>query len=371
LMGSHGDTSRLITKSAVVRFLDSRFRGNDKGSRIFTRHPRFSTRHPRESGGPETYGRVLERFARVRSLLLLTAWGLAVCLGCRTAPTVGPIDRANAVYIDGDYARALTDYRQILREGSDEEDTEWIRYRIAECYFHMGAYSDATESLREYLSLYPKGTYAAEAGSLKAKIGEIWEIRQEERARDFRDLVVEIKRAEKAVQESPHDASLHYRLAGLYWQAGMYDRAAGEYGRAVAVNPSLETDPTVVDRVRLTEDGRFLARLPLVSSDLFGNEGPVQIHNARSRVLSHLDYWGDNRFFVVSGDIENRSIRTQGPVDVLVTVYDFTGNILNSKVTHAGKIPGGETRSFSVRMTVFGSALNIHRYECKLIYRRK
>jgi tetratricopeptide (TPR) repeat protein len=317
---------------------------------------------------------MLNRFYRL--LLSEKQWAfgcpilLCLIVGCAAQQPVGKLQQADGFFEDGNYARALTDYRIALAHDLSPGEEERARYRMGAAYYHMKAYADAGEALGEYLDAYPHGAYRPEARNLLREISKGWESRQQERAKEYQELVTQIRELEKEASSTAENASAHYQLADLYWRAGMWEESAEQYRLAMLSNPSYETDSVVVGRVKMSDDGRVVPRIPVVTSDIFGNEGPLRIENAKSQVVSELDYRGESRIFLVSGDVVNQSVRSYEPVTVQVSILDFEDRVINSRVVRLGRLESGERRRFDVRLLVYGSPINITRYECKLMYRR-
>lgn len=304
---------------------------------------------------------------------LRKVWGvlvLSVLVGCATPPPIGKLTQADRYFEKGNYARALTDYRNALAGTLSPGEEERARYRMGAAYFHMKAYADAGDALRDYLAEYPEGAYRPEARGLLEQIRTGWESRQQERTQEYQALTSAIRDLEQQASTPKADPKIHYQLADLYWRAGMWQESAEAYRIAMGIDPAYETDPVVVSRIRLTNDGRVVPRHPVVTSDIFGNQGPLRIEGAKSQVVSELDYRGESRIFLVSGEVVNHSVRSYGPVDVQVSILDLQDRVINSRVVHVGHLQGGERRQFDVRLLVYGSPINITRYECKLLYRR-
>jgi len=301
------------------------------------------------------------------------AWSgglLAVVLGCVAPQPIGNLDQADQFFEEGNYARALTDYRIALGGPLHPTEQERARYRMGAAYYYMRAYADAAEALEGYLVDYPRGVYRPEARRFLQAIREGWESRQQERAEEYQNLMTQIEELEKKIAGNGRDARVHYELADLYWRAGLWEKSTHHYAVALRENPAYETDPLVVGRVRMNNAGSILPRYPVVTSDIFGNEGPLRIENAKSQVVSELDYRGESRIFLVSGDVVNTSVRPYGPVSVQVSILDFEDRVINSRVVGVGRLEGGQRGRFNVQLLVYGSPINITRYECKLIYER-
>jgi len=307
------------------------------------------------------------RWGICRVWLLL---GIGMFGACAAPEPEGPLVPADEHFIQGDYARALTDYRIAINRGLPAEEEEKALFRLGAAYYQMKAYADAKEALQEYLDKYPVGVFSERAKRLLDVIHNQWEQEQQERAEEYRTLMKEIDTREEVVKESPKDPKVHYELADLYWRAGLWDDSAREYAAAMRYNPAYETDPLVVARVRMLDDGTVIPKVPIVGSDIFGNEGPLRIESTQSKIVSELDYRGESRIVLISGYVVNRSVRTYGPVSVQVSLLDLNDAVINSRVVSVGRIAGGERSRFDARLLVYGSALNVQRYECKLIYPR-
>jgi tetratricopeptide (TPR) repeat protein len=290
--------------------------------------------------------------------------------GCAAPEPEGPLAPADEHFLQGDYARALTDYRIALNRGLPADEQEKALFRLGAAYYQMKAYADAKEALQEYLDRYPAGVYSARAQRVLEVIHDQWEQRQEERAEEYRVLMKQIEEQEQAAEETPRDPKAHYELADLYWRAGLWNSSAREYAVAMRDNPAYEMDPLVVARVQMQDDGTVVPKKPIVGSDIFGNEGPLRIESTKSGIESELDYRGESRIVLISGWVVNRSVRTYGPVSVQVSLLDLNDAVINSRVVPVGRIDGGERSRFDARLLVYGSALNVQRYECKLIYPR-
>jgi len=297
---------------------------------------------------------------------------LAFCLttGCVASKPADPLAEANGNFDAGDYARALMDYRIALSHPLSEVETETAKFRVGAAYFQMKAYADAQESLGKYVEEYPGGRYVEKAQRILALIHDQWEERAAERTEEYRELLGKINETEKEVEASPGDAALHYELADLYWRAGQWDKSTEQYAAAMRISPAYETDPLVVARVEVDESGVVHPKKPLVSSDIYGNEGPLQIEEARSKIVSELSYKGESFFVLVGGYVVNQSVRAYSPVDVQVSLLDFNNAVINSRVVRVGRVGGGERRRFDAQIYVFGSSTNVYRFECRLIYPR-
>jgi tetratricopeptide (TPR) repeat protein len=302
------------------------------------------------------------------AILLPLALLLLLAGACTTTQKPVGFKDADLRFQKGEYARALVNYQISLSQGSPNQDQEWAKYRIAACLYEMKAYIDANQAIETYLSEHPQGRYLPEIRQLMRKIAEEEAQKREQQRSAVAELLLERRTLQEQILRNPQDAHAHYRLADVFWRLGDYPNGAKHYREVIRLDSRYETDPTLVKRVRLTDAGAIEPRVPTVGTDLFGNEGPLHVVDTQSAVLADYDERRDRRIFVVSGRIENHSIRSYRQVALHVMLRDLQGALLGSRVKDFRVIPGGEHRDFRLTFPILGTVMNVSRYECRLIY---
>lgn len=91
-------------------------------------------------------------------------------------------NRARSLFDLGDYQAAAAYYLALVEEPIEERSRYEIRYRLAECYFYVGAYPGAVKYFNMVLASDPNGKYTSAANArlaqLAVKLGEIDEARR-------------------------------------------------------------------------------------------------------------------------------------------------------------------------------------------------
>ncbi len=97
-------------------------------------------------------------------LLLLPAWG-------REEPDLGDVfGFAESLYAQGDYFRAIGEYKRYIFLQPHNDLTERSTFRIAEAYYHAQRWSEAIEACQVFLEHYPSSSRAYEMLYLEGRI---------------------------------------------------------------------------------------------------------------------------------------------------------------------------------------------------------
>ncbi len=75
---------------------------------------------------------------------------------------------ADSLFDDGDYFRAISEYKRFIHYFKDDLKAERSYFRIAECYYLAKRWPDAVQAVQAFMKHYPKSTLANRALWIKA-----------------------------------------------------------------------------------------------------------------------------------------------------------------------------------------------------------
>jgi outer membrane protein assembly factor BamD (BamD/ComL family) len=121
---------------------------------------------------------------------------------------------AEALFAEGDYYRAITEYKRFKYFHPVDILVEKSDFRIGECYFKAGRWAEAIESLEAFVQQYPEGALYADALYLKG--------RAEKELKRFSDALATLDQLSRTRDRHYHDKALYERalvlLAQQDWQ---------------------------------------------------------------------------------------------------------------------------------------------------------
>ena len=106
-------------------------------------------------------------------------------------------------------------------------------------------------------------------------------------------------------------------------------------------------------------------------SDLYNNSGALRVVNDRGQLRQRGEVSDRRRryFYVVTGQIENRSDQRFNSVEVQVDLYDFFEKLLASQTQRIGLIAPQGRRAFSMDINLDMPAdTQVSRHQITLIY---
>lgn len=267
------------------------------------------------------------------------------------------------------YSLALVKYLLILQQEPSGPEAEESKFRLGECYFHMRSYLEAGAQFQRYLSDCPEGVFAADA---RQYLGKLQEIEQRERERE-RLRKEEIRKRlghwREASRKEPTSAEAAAQVGHAFWDLEQYEEATQEYLRAINLEPDRRYGKLISQRLSFDEDGTVTVLTPEELARLERERNPIVVFNRHAYRGGGRDLFSSApRWFIVTGQLVNRSSHTVRDVGVLVTILDFAGHVLDSADHRVGTVKPGQIRAFSVRFTKFENIYNIDRYECKPVF---
>jgi len=240
----------------------------------------------------------------------------------------GELDYAYQDLANGRYLSAMTKYLLVLQRDSTRPGArQEARFRLAECYYNMRSFMEAGIQFERYLADYPDGAFVSEA---KQYLGKLQGIEDQER-----------QQQELQTKEN----------------------------QAVQLDSAKRNDKLINSRLEFHEDGSATVLTPAEQERRERERNPVAIFNKHGyRGGSGGVLQGEPRWYTVTGQVVNRSSRTIGSVSVAVTLYDFSGHVLDTANYGMGAMRPGQIRAFRTTFTAFENIYNIDHYECEAVY---
>lgn len=321
----------------------------------------------------EAIGRKAGPFLPKFFAALLAAAALAACAAPQTSvregiSPKGLLNEGDRLFAKGVYSSALMKYSSYLYSPfPDKERLPYARYRVGVCHYFLDQHADAVETLTVLLRDYPGSAEADGAREIIAKCETALAGRTQQAADAAKDRHQRIHAMELGLQSEPDNAAIHYDLANLYWDNGEFSKAVDHYERAIELNRAYEEDGTLRNRVRVTGEGEFTVRDPLLEQ----KADAIRVRNTSRDVIRRENWLGSREGIRIGGEVENAGLRDAGNVRVEVALYDFFENVIGAQMADIGYLRAGESRPFAVLFFDLGdSGQNIHKYTTRVIHSR-
>jgi tetratricopeptide (TPR) repeat protein len=269
-------------------------------------------------------------------------------------------------YNNRQYHEAIPNLLHLLSRYLDTPASIESRYLLALCYYQVEGYKDSIDLFNDYLKLAPQGKYAAESRQHIAKISIAYEAQFPSDTR----TKSEITRLENELASTPQSVTLKIKLADQYWQLGSYAQAGDLYVNVVQADPAFRRNQTFNERIDLHDDGTFTLITPKEQTKRSIEKDPLVIINTNSFRSGRDILTATRKFYVVSGQVVNRSNETKYGAEVVTTIFGFGNVVWDTNSYNIAQIRPGETRAFSFRFQNFRNINDINNYECKVTYQR-
>ncbi len=128
------------------------------------------------------------------------------------------------------YPRALVDFKAAIQMGASDPE---IFYYLAQTYRAMNRVADSQKALAEYKRLRDLSDSAAESRREAARLSM-----EARHLVDSRDLPAAVALLERARAMDPQSAPILFRLAGIYFENGQYEKAEAGIQDAIKLAPS-------------------------------------------------------------------------------------------------------------------------------------
>jgi tetratricopeptide (TPR) repeat protein len=271
------------------------------------------------------------------------------------------------LYENHHYHQAIPNLNHLLSRYPNTPSSIDGRYLLGLCYYEIEGYKDAIELFKDYLQWSPQGEYSVEARRHIQKISIAYESRFPTDAR----LKTEIKRLENELAAAPQSLTLKIQLADRYWNLGSYAQAGDLYVDIARADPAFGRNQTFTERVELHPDGSFTLITPNEQTRRAIEKDPLVIINTNSFRSGRDLLTRTRKYYVVSGQVVNRSRETMYGVQVFTTIYGFGNVVWDTRRYDVGRMYPGETRAFSFPFQNFRNIDDINHYDCKVSYQRQ
>jgi TolA-binding protein len=271
---------------------------------------------------------------------------------------------------EGRFEQAALLYRSYLQQNPQGARAEDALFRLGESYYMLGASPSALKELHAYIRQYPSGQFLPNARIYLEHLSQ--EIEQTPLPSDMKPMeerkarVVEL---EAEVKKNQMDADTRIALANAYIDVQALTLAEKSL---TAAEPLVEnfsqTEKLQQAHKRLAE---AKAKKPMYASDLYNNSGALRIVNDQGQLRQRGEVSDRHRryFYVVTGQIENRTDQRFNSVEVQVDLYDFFEKLLASQTQRIGLIAPQGRRAFSMEINLDAPAdTKVSRRQITLIY---
>ena len=296
---------------------------------------------------------------------------------CKTTPTSFTVERrspsvlseADKYFEQEKYPNALLKYSgYVFAPYPNKKRMDYARYRMGLCHYLMKEYTEAYETISILLEEYPDYESAKEAREILKISQAKMEEKRSASAVKLKALELQIQQQENRVKNESTNAEEHYKLANLYWAGGLYSDSVLEYQKAAALDPRYLEGATLKNRVRITSEGEWVVRDPLLEMT---HTDDVQVISARIERLNRDDWFGEYEFLRVSGTVENKGLQDVQNVQIEISIYSVDETIQGTRLEHIGDLRAGGKRDFSCVFSEYtGLGIDIKKYTTQVFYEK-
>jgi len=311
-------------------------------------------------------------YLRIVAAAMIVVFLSAGCVAHRqvVAHTNGELEYAYQELAQGKYLSAVPKYLWILQQKESTPGArQEARFRLGECYYNMRSYMESGIQFQRYLADYPDGAFVPEAKQYLEKLQGIEDQERQQQELQTKENEARLKKWRETARREPGSAEAAAQVGHALWDLGEYEDAAREYSRAVKLDPVKRDDKTIRSRLVFHQDGTATVLTPAEIERREKERNPIVIYNKHSYMAGGQDlYSAEPRYFIVTGEVVNRSSRTLRDVEVAVTISDFAGHVLDAASCNIGAMRPGRIKPFTAKFGNFENIYNIDRYECTAVY---
>ncbi len=270
------------------------------------------------------------------------------------------VEEARRMIKSGDTTVVIPRLLQVIGKYPNSKSSLDARYWLGVAYMEIKSFREAIEVFNEYLRLAPDGEFADQSQQYIASL-------QEEYERQYltpEKLDARIRALTETLKADPNNLDNQLKLADMLWKRGDYEYAGRLYAQVVKVNPETASDPEVSSRIEFLPSGGYVVLTPAEVQRREIEKQPLAVINTASFQSGRDLLTRESLYYVVTGQVVNRSDSVLYGVQVIVTIYGFGNMVYDTNTVNIGRLNPGEIRAFSVRFSNFQNIDDIHRYEC-------
>lgn len=317
---------------------------------------------------------------RAATLWVATMLGCVLWTGCETTPG-GPrvvrdgaaaqaaqeeLEEARKFIETGEVSGSIPILLQMIGKYPETPAAVEARFLLGRAYYELKGHRDAIDLFKDYVRLAPEGPNADEARAYVEQLTQEYN----EKYMTPEALDERIRQLSEQLGADPHSLDIQWQLAEMLWRRGNYSRAAEIYMEIIADHPEYAQDQTVRTRVEMLPNGEYIVMTPAELQRREVEMQPLQVFNVAGFPAGRDLFTRTRTYYVVTGQVVNRSDSVLYGVEILVTIYAFGNVVYDTQVVTIGRLNPGETRAFSVRLTNFEYIENINRFECVPTFQR-
>lgn len=317
---------------------------------------------------------------RLSAFLILT---LAACTTPRSS-TLGPnlseiqgsrlsdqsiwreVDAAQGMMDDGEFHAVIPRLQYAISKYPVTKPTLDARYMLGVSYYQISAYRESILALNDYLRLSPEGPHAAECAEMVDRL-------ENELERQFPTtsaLDEEIALLERSLSEQPSSAELGVQLAEKLWTRGDYERSGALYWELQRAHPEFSNSDHIRTRIEALPEGGYVVLDPDEVERRAVTKEPIAVFGVNAFKAGRDILSAVPRYYVVTGQVVNRSDKVVNSVEILTTIYGFGDVVYDTNTSRIGRMAPGDVRAFNVRFTSFPNINRINRYKCVVNFQR-
>lgn len=264
----------------------------------------------------------------------------------------------------GDYTMAITRLAALIEKRPDTEAATEALFHLGRAYEGLGSTAEALERYAEYLVRAPGGEYESEALAAFRRLYAA----QETQYPDEESLERRLAALREAHEANPGDVEPGLELADHLWRLERYDEAAAVYRALLERDPAVREDPNFRNRIEIGPDGETVVLTPDEQARRDVEARPVAVYNTNSYMGGRDLLTQKPRWYIVTGEVINRSERLVTNVEVETRIYAFGNTIYDTDIERIGPLRPGQSRAFTSRFAGFEEINNVSRYECIVTY---
>ncbi len=297
-----------------------------------------------------------------RSLILVAA----ASLGLISTPAAADNELAAAVQLidRGEYNVAVSRLAALIEKRPNTDVANEALFYLARAYEGIGAQQQALDRYSEYLIRVPGGAHEPAAIDSFRRVLAVYQAKFPPAS----TTETEVDALRQTFNPDSPSVDEGLRLARGLWMLDRHEEAAEVYRVLYDADPGVAANPDFQERIELGSNGEFTLLTPQEQTRREIASRPVAVINPASYAGRRDRRTQQPRWYIVTGEVINRSEKTVDSVEVETTIFSFGTKIYDTQVQRFGRLAPGQSRAFSARFVNFEDVNNIERYECHVSF---